>query len=404
VRAPSSYLHRLMLVTLLALTCTTVHASTPGEHYFAVFQDDFEDWDGEGWELNVGPNASYGAYWKVVEDDGNNVLSVKGTVMVALGETYWTDYTLIVKVKLVDGTETVSINIRMENGQGYSACFSPENFEFIKSTGFDTEPIYLTKIPSSMSGGTWYTVKIVCVDSKFFVYLDDELMFQCEDEDDPVLSGRISFGCGPDNVVYYDDVWVGVTHTDYAGYMITLAQQLIDEAKTLGADVDEPERMIAEARAKLEEGELDAAVNIADAAAQKAKGNMELLAAESQEQQPESQEQSTTQPGTALSIERVATIITIGGAIAGFGGWILKTRGDRRKRAILFRELMQATDDAYQRNRGNPRLCEAELLRLKDRAINEYKKNLITEKDYNALDERVREYVRELREAAGGRV
>jgi len=388
----------MILAIILVLTCTTVYASTPGDdHTFAVFQDDFEDWDGEGWDLFIGPNASYGAAWKVLDDGGNKVLSVKGTVEVTLGAPYWADYTLMVRVKLVDAPEEISINIRRgDSGTGYSAGISLNGIEFLKSLGWDTEPIYLTKIESTLSSNTWHTLKVVCDGNAFWIYVDDELKIEEKDEADPILSGRISFGCGPNTNVYYDDVWVAATRSDYVGYLITEAQLLIDEAKALEADVDEPESMLNEARAKFEEGDLDAATGLADAAAQKAKGLKELAAAERQEPPPEAQ-QPAAQQGTTLSIERVATLLTIGGAVTGVVGWVLKARGERRKRAILFNELMQGTDEVYERLKADARMCESELQRIKDRAINEYKKNLITEKDYHALDERIKGYVRELR-------
>jgi hemerythrin superfamily protein len=57
---------------------------------------------------------------------------------------------------------------------------------------------------------------------------------------------------------------------------------------------------------------------------------------------------------------------------------------------------MQAAADTYHRHQADTALCEAELLKLKDRAINEYKKNLITEKDYHTLNEKIKEYIGEL--------
>lgn len=403
MRALGNIVRRTLLATLLILTFTTVHASTPGEeHTFAVFQDDFEDWDEDAWELNIGPNASYGAYWKVLDDDGNKVLSVKGTVGVAAGAPYWTDYTLMVRVKLVDVPEYLGIQVRMgETGLGYIASFSLNDMVFTKSLGWGSEPIDFTKVESTLSSDTWHTLKIVCVGNAFWIYVDNELKVEVKDETDPVPSGRIGFAVGPNSNVYFDDVWVAATHADYVGYLITGAQLLIDEAKSLDADVDEPERMLREAEAKLKEGDLGAAEGLARGAAEKAKGNMELATAERQEPPPEAQQPPAAQQGTPLSIERVATLLTIGGAIAGVGGWVLKARSERRKRTILFNELMQGTDDIYERRRTDAQLCEAELLRIKDRAINEYKKNLITEKDYNTLNEKIKEYIRRLREAAG---
>lgn len=403
MRALGNIVHRMMLATLLVLTFTTVHASTPGEeHTFAVFQDDFEDFDENAWELNISPSASYGASWKVLDDGGNKVLSVKGTVGVAAGASYWKDYTLMVRVKFVDVPEYLGIQVRMaETGQGYIASFSLTDIVFVKSPGWESESIDFTKIPSTLSGNTWHTLKIVCVGDEFWIYVDNELKVEVKDETDPVLSGRIGFAVGPNSNVYFDDVRVAATHVDYVGYLITGAQLVIDEAKALGADVDEPERQLTEARAKLEEGDLGAAEGLARGAAEKAKGNMELATAERQEPPPEAQQPPAAQQGTPLSIERVATLLTIGGAIVGVGGWVLKARGERRKRTILFNELMQGTDDIYERRRTDAQLCEAELFRIKDRAINEYKKNLITEKDYYVLDEKIKEYITKLRKTAG---
>ncbi|MFH2110343.1 MAG: hypothetical protein ABIJ47_03670 [Candidatus Bathyarchaeota archaeon] len=399
MQTPGNNVHHVTLTVLLILACTTAYATTPGEeHTYAIFQDDFEEWDETAWELNIGPNASYGAYWKLLDDDGNKVLSVKGTVGVAAGAPYWTDYTVIVRVKLVDAPEDVKIAVRRgESGEEYSVGFSLNEMDLIKSPGWETEPICLSKFGSSFSSDTWYTVKIVCVGNMLWVYVDDELKFEYEDETEPVLSGRIGFGCGPNTNVYIDDVWVAVTHTGYVGHLITGAQLIIDQAKALDADVIEPESMLNEARAKFNEGELGAAEPLAVLAAQKAKGLLELATSEAQEPQQETQQQPA-QTAPPLSIERVATIITIGGAVTGGAGWALKARGDRRKRAILFNELMQATDDIYQRHRSDPRQCETELLRMKDRAINEYKKNLITEKDYHTLNQKIKEHTTKLNE------
>jgi len=398
VPAHGNKVHPVTLTVLLIIACTTAHASTPGEeHNYAIFQDDFEEWDETAWELNIGPTASYGATWKILDDNGNKVLSVKGTVGVGAGAPYWKDYTVIVRIKPMDAPEGVRVVIRTgESGAGYSVEFSPTDTVFTKSLGWETEPIYITKFLSAFSSGTWHTVKIVCVKNAFWVYVDNELKFEYRDETEPILSGRIGFGCGPNTNAYYDDVRVAVTHTDYVEHLITGAQMIIDQAKVLGADIDEPERQLNEARAKFNEGELGAAEALAVLAAQKAKGNMELATSGAQE--PQETQQQPTQTSPPLSIERVATILTIGGAVTGGAGWALKARGDRRKRAILFSELMQATDDAYTRHRSDPHQCETELQRIKDQAINEYKKNLITEKDYHTLNEKIKEHTSRLNE------
>ena len=106
----------------------------------------------------------------------------------------------------------------------------------------------------------------------------------------------------------------------------------------------------------------------------------------------------TQKPGQFWSIERVATLITIGGAAVGAVGWATRTRSERRRRKILFKELMQGVDDVYTRFKMNARQCEAELLRLKDQVMEEFKQGMITEENYDVLERRIEEYLREIRE------
>ncbi len=102
--------------------------------------------------------------------------------------------------------------------------------------------------------------------------------------------------------------------------------------------------------------------------------------------------------GTAWSIERIATLITIGGATVGVVGWMLRTRSERRRRAILYKEHMQGADSIYTRYKMNARQCEAELYRFKEQVMSEFKQGMITEENYNVLDGRIEEFLAEIRE------
>jgi hypothetical protein len=107
-------------------------------------------------------------------------------------------------------------------------------------------------------------------------------------------------------------------------------------------------------------------------------------------------------PRQFWSIERVATLITIVGAVASAFGWASRTRSERKRRKILFKELMQSVDDVYTRFKMNARQCEAELLRLKDQVIEAFKQGMINEDNYNVLIRRIEEYLREIREELEG--
>lgn len=102
--------------------------------------------------------------------------------------------------------------------------------------------------------------------------------------------------------------------------------------------------------------------------------------------------------GTVWSIERIATLITIGGATVGVVGWMFRTRSERRRRVILYRELIQGVDSIYTRYKMNARQCEAELYRFKEQVMSEFKLGMVTEENYNILDGRIEEYLAEIRE------
>jgi cytochrome c-type biogenesis protein CcmE len=101
--------------------------------------------------------------------------------------------------------------------------------------------------------------------------------------------------------------------------------------------------------------------------------------------------------GLTWSIELITTFITIGGAAAGVGGWLVRHERMEKKRKVLFTKLMDEVDAVYSRFKMNAVQCEAELYKLKDEALEEYKEGTINEDKYNILEHRVEEYMKEVR-------
>lgn len=396
--------HRSLHVIFGVILILSLHeahsAAAEEEHTHAVFQDDFEDWDEGAWDVYIPADASYGTSWKVLDDDGNKVLSLKGTMWVGAGDPDWTDYTLTVRVKLVDVPEEeearICVRLGHEGGRRYLVSVPQQDPAFSKQYGGEFSN--LAKVEMVCGDGAWHVFKIVCIGGEFWVYVDDELKMEYVDEDDPFLSGYIGFECGPHTNAYFDDVRVTVTHVEYIKQLIEEAEVAIDEARIVEADVVEAESMLEEARNKLTVGDLLSAERLSGDAALKAIASREDKVSATQEQPSDAQQPSPAQSSGGLSIERVATLITIGGAAIGAVGWMFRTRGIQRRRAILFRELMQGVEDTYNRFRTNAGQCEAELYRLKDRAIMEFKQGLITEENYGVLDGRIEEYIGRVKE------
>jgi len=238
---------------------------------------------------------------------------------------------------------------------------------------------------------TWYAVKIVCAGSRFWVYVDDELKIEYEDDDEPILSGRVGLENGPGTDVYFDDVRVYTTHRLYVTYLIEAAQDEINDARMVGADTSEAEEMFEKAQTKLAEGDLSGAEDLSREAASKATTSRIEKLSGSDSPPPD------TRTGLTLSIEMVAGIVSIGAAGLGLVGWMARTRSVRRRGRILFNKLLEEVDDVYGRFKMNARRCEAELLRLKGDVLAGFKEGVIEEDKFHTLDARIDAYIRDVR-------
>lgn len=67
----------------------------------------------------------------------------------------------------------------------------------------------------------------------------------------------------------------------------------------------------------------------------------------------------------------------------------------RRKRGRI-KSLLNEIDNIYYRFKMNARRCEAELYRLRDMVLEDYKNGKITEQSYNILNERINDYLNNL--------
>jgi len=93
----------------------------------------------------------------------------------------------------------------------------------------------------------------------------------------------------------------------------------------------------------------------------------------------------------------LATLVPISGGVAGLVGWVLNTRKQRRKKSVMFREYLSEIDSIYTRFKMNAHQCEAELLKIKEQIMQEFKDELIDPEKYTVLDKRVEDYLKEIR-------
>jgi photosystem II stability/assembly factor-like uncharacterized protein len=170
-----------------------------------LFKDDFEDELADGW--NLGPG------WDVELDDGKYVLSGEGHDWAQPDIMGWVDCVIEAKIKLLTGGVHFSFR---NSDQRISATERIASRYFL---GLMEDSIYLGKQVGSVfsnlfsgdiytSKETWHTVRIVAQGASIKIYMDNGLVADVVDTDNPLLFGRFAFETLPDSHVHFDDLIV----------------------------------------------------------------------------------------------------------------------------------------------------------------------------------------------------
>lgn len=171
-----------------------------------VFVEDFDDGTADDWTATD---------WSVIA--GEYVHDACSSQFAVVGDTNWADYTLKVKIKIVE--------LGLDSGiVFYSQSDSDANNSYVllwKSSGqmlmqkraggsWDVfSPFYYPLIPQI---GVWYTLKVRINGSTFTAYLDDVEIFSWTDTSSPYTSGAIGlydYESG-NRIIHFDDVIVSV--------------------------------------------------------------------------------------------------------------------------------------------------------------------------------------------------
>jgi len=102
--------------------------------------------------------------------------------------------------------------------------------------------------------------------------------------------------------------------------------------------------------------------------------------------------------GITWSIELITASITMGGTVVGVIGWFVRHERMEKRRKVLFKKLMDEVDSVYSRFKMNAIQCEAELYKLKNEVLDEFKQGTIDEDKHNILEQRIEEYMKEIKE------
>jgi len=352
-------------------------------HTYLIFQEDFEDPKGDLFEISLPSDAPQGSGWEVKADEGNLVLSTTNVIWAEAGDRSWENYTFEIKVKFISLDGGAHINFRMINA-GNRYFFRFFHGEFSLEKGFKGVGSTLGVHEAFPSEEVWYVIRTVCVGNSIKVYVNDDLIFDYIDHEDPLLQGKIGFESSFGSQIYFDDVKVSSTQFTYVADLIREAEHEIAIAKSAGADTTKAELELVKARQAVENNDLALAASYAKDA---------IIAAQNANTSP-----SPPPQGIELSIEVIAGVISIAAAVIGSVGWVVRTQNAKKRKKILLKRLIDRIDEVYSRYKMKARECEAELFRLRDEVLTGFKDGVLDEDNFNVLNVRIDDYMKEIRE------
>lgn len=192
----------LFLFCCLLTTIFANHKSLAQENWIRQFIDNFDDGIVDRWFLDA-LEADSG--W-AISMEGNNFF-LKGRNH-SWGEprngTIWYDYSLICKVKLVNGG--IHLNYRVSDRGRYFVFFHQGGVELHKQnlSGVVTD---LNKQDGNFESGTWHTIEIKGTASHVSVFVNNALEMEYDDEQ-ALLWGSIAIESLPESIVYIDEIEV----------------------------------------------------------------------------------------------------------------------------------------------------------------------------------------------------
>ena len=360
------------------------YALAEEKYDYLIINEDFEELNLDNWKITQTDTENQGE-WSILLHEGSNVLSLQRGLDAQLKDLFLENYTIQLKTKFVVFDQAGHISFRISKAARYFIRYDGRDLRLVKSTDTLVEPVIVDCI---LEPDTWYTIKIICSGDRITVYIDDELYIDYIDNE-PLQHGGVGLESGFESHLYFDDIMIFSTQDVYVKYFLSIVEHEINKGRESGYDTSKAEEKLDEA---FEASNRDD-YSLAQALAEEALRNVYLT-------KVDDTDSSDVQDSISIdwTIQTITGLVTIGAAVVGVFGWMYRKRLMDRRVRILITKRLEEVDDVYSRFKMNSIKCESELIRLKGEILHEFKEGLIDEQNFETLDRRIDEYMKEIHE------
>ena len=377
-------LYFVFICSMLLCALKIPYALAEEKYDYLIINEDFEELNLDNWKITQTDTENQGE-WSILLHEGSNVLSLQRGLDAQLRDLLLENYTIQVRTKFVVFDQAGHISFRISKAARYFIRYDGRDLRLVKSTDTLVEHVIVDCI---LEPDTWYTIKIICNGDRITVYIDDELYIDYIDNE-PLQYGGVGLESGFESHLYFDDVMIFSTQDVYVKYFLSRVEDEINKGRESGYDTSKAEEKLDEA---FEASNRDD-YSLAQALAEEALRNVYLT-------KVDDIDSSDVQDSISIdwTLQTITGLVTIGAAVVGVFGWMYRKRLMDRRVRILITKRLEEVDDVYSRFKMNSIKCESELIRLKGEILHEFKEGLIDEQNFETLDRRIDEYLKEIRE------
>lgn len=191
-----------------------------------IFAEDFSSGQATNWDIHI-INPDEEAGWSISETEEGLHYEGRQHAFARPPVDGLSDYTINYKFKLLEhasGVLPFNFSFREKTNNGHQRYFVSIGLNEIGLTKQDTASHstlspndfkLIRKLYHPIESNIWYEIKVSVLENLILVYLDDQLIIQHLDHDNPHLIGKIAFETLEQSRILIDDIVIVRDHVEY---------------------------------------------------------------------------------------------------------------------------------------------------------------------------------------------